>query len=199
MNVAAAVLAAGTASRMGEHKLLLEVGGEPLIRRSVRSLLGAGFGRVTVVVGREPERIEAALAGLPCAFALNPDYATQGMERSLRAAVLGTPLGSDGLLFTLADMAFVSSATHRSLLETFERERPLVAASRYGEVIAPPHLFSHELFGVLGTPGNGAKPLILQHLERVAFVEQPPEGLFDVDTPEDLERARMLLAATPER
>lgn len=190
MKTAAALLAAGLSTRMGRNKLLLELDGEPLVRRSARTLLEAGFERVTVITGNDPAAIQAALDGLPCDFAFNPDFATSGMEASLRTAVLSLAPDVNALLFTLADQAFVTPAMYRALLEQIG-DAP-ITASRYGEVIAPPHLFSRELFEVLGTSGNGAKPLIKQHLERVVFVDQPLEGLFDLDTPEDYAMAMAL-------
>ena len=143
---------------MGRNKLLLELGGEPLVRRSAQNLLEAGFERVTVVTGNDPAAIQAALEGLPCDFAFNSDFATAGMEASLRTAVLSLAPDADALLFTLADQAFVTPAMLRNLLEQID-DAP-IAASRFGDVIAPPHVFARELFGVLGTSGNGAKPLI---------------------------------------
>ena len=189
MKTVAVLLAAGLSTRMGRNKLLLELNGEPLVRRSVRGLLEAGFSRVTVITGHEPEVIKAALEGLPCDFAFNPNFATAGMEASLRTAVLSLAPDVDALLFTLADQAFVTPSMLQNLLESMG-DAP-IAASKFGEVIAPPHIFARELFGVLGTVGNGAKPLINRYLERVAFVDQPPEGLFDLDTPEDYAAAAL--------
>ncbi|MGA0795601.1 MAG: NTP transferase domain-containing protein, partial [Quisquiliibacterium sp.] len=49
---AAVLLAAGFASRMrGIVKLLLEIDGEPLVRRTLRVLHEAGVGDVVVVLG----------------------------------------------------------------------------------------------------------------------------------------------------
>jgi molybdenum cofactor cytidylyltransferase len=190
---AAALFAAGTSSRMGRNKLLLELGGETLVRRGAKTLLEAGFQRVIVITGREPETIHAALEGLPCDFAFNPEFATAGMEASLRTAVLNTPANADALLFTLADQAFVTPVMFTALLTS--RGTAPVAASRFGDVIAPPHVFSRSLFDALGTPGNGAKPLIQQHREQVVFVDQPLEGLFDLDTPEEYERAQKMISS----
>jgi molybdenum cofactor cytidylyltransferase len=190
---AAALFAAGTSSRMGRNKLLLELGGEALVRRSAKTLLEAGFERVIVITGREPETIQAALEGLPCDFGFNSEFATAGMEASLRTAVLNTPAEADALLFTLADQAFVTPAMLTALLTA--RGSAPIAASRFGDVIAPPHVFSRALFDVLGTPGNGAKPLIQRHREQVVFVDQPLSGLFDLDTPEDYERAQTMISS----
>ena len=43
--VAAVVLAAGSSTRMGRNKLLLELGGETVVRRAVRTAVEAGVDR----------------------------------------------------------------------------------------------------------------------------------------------------------
>jgi molybdenum cofactor cytidylyltransferase len=189
------VFAAGASSRMGDHKLLLELGGEPIVRRSVNQLLEAGFSSVTVVLGREPDRVKAALEGLPCEFALNPDYLL-GMESSFRAAIDSFSSEVTAALFTLADQVFLTKLEYQKLFELFQTEHPLIAASRFGEVIAPPHIFSSALFAVLGLPGRGAKPLIQAYLERTRFVDHARELLFDVDTPKDYAQAQKIHSET---
>lgn len=179
---------------MGEHKLLLPLAGEPIVCRSVNQLLEAGFQNVTVVLGREPDRVKAALEGLPCQFAMNPDYLS-GMESSFRAAIDSFSSETTAALFTLADQIFLTNLEYQRLLEAFglevyQAQHPLIAASRFGPVIAPPHIFSSELFPILGLPGRGAKPLIQANLERTRFVNHAPELLFDVDTPEDYAQAQ---------
>ena len=68
------VLAAGLSRRMGEaNKLLLPLGGEPMVRRVVRQAVDAGPQRVLVVLGHDAPEVEAALEGLPVALVLNAD------------------------------------------------------------------------------------------------------------------------------
>lgn len=183
------VFAAGASSRMGDHKLLLPLGGEPIVRRSVKQVLEAGFPGVTVVLGREPDLVKAALEGLPCEFALNPAYLS-GMESSFRAVIESFSSEVTAALFTLADQVFLSSLEYQKLLGVFKAENPLIAASRFDQVIAPPHIFSSELFPVLGLSGHGAKPLIHANLERTRFVDHVRGLLFDVDTIEDYAQAQ---------
>src|SRR5262245_53006808 len=66
------VLAAGASTRMGQHKLLLPLVDEPLVRRTVRQVLDAGFDDVLVVVGFEGDAVIAALEGLSARHAINP-------------------------------------------------------------------------------------------------------------------------------
>src|SRR3989475_7256308 len=59
---------------LGRNKMLLELGGEPLVRRAARRALEAGLSPVVMVLGHEAERLRVELAGLPCDCAINPDY-----------------------------------------------------------------------------------------------------------------------------
>ena len=69
--VTAVVLAAGASTRMGTHKLLLPLGGEALVRRTVRHVSAAGFDDVLVVVGHEHDRVVASLQDLNVRHAIN--------------------------------------------------------------------------------------------------------------------------------
>jgi molybdenum cofactor cytidylyltransferase len=198
--VSAIVMAAGASSRMGEHKLLLELNGETLVHRVVRQILEAiGFFEVLVVTGREPENIQTALEGLPVRFVQNDLY-LEGIGTSFRAAINTLEPDVDGAMFALADQVFVSSDLYKKLLENFmasNLEQPRIVAAQYptseGLVVAPPHIFSQHFFEVIGTQGHGAKPLIEKHKNQTTLLEFPAQALFDIDEPGDLEKARLML------
>src|SRR5262245_63501299 len=84
--IAAIILAAGSASRMGRPKQLLDWGGRPLVRVVAEHALAARLDRVLVVVGAASDAVAAALAGLPVELVENPAYA-EGQSTSLRAGV----------------------------------------------------------------------------------------------------------------
>ncbi len=198
--VTAVVMAAGASSRMGAHKLLLELNGEALVRRVVRQILEAGgFFEVLVLTGREPENIQAALEGLNVRFAQNDAY-LEGIGTSFRTAIKTLEPDVTGAMFALADQVFVSSMLYKKLLETFvasNLEQPRIVAAQYPTdealVIAPPHIFSQHFFEVLGTQGHGAKPLIEKHKNQTTLLEFPETALFDIDEPSDLEKAKLML------
>src|SRR3989454_8651669 len=77
LGVAGVLLAAGASRRMGpgRNKMLLTLGGEPLVRRAARRALAAGLSPVVVVLGHEADQARAALDGLACEVAMNPDFA----------------------------------------------------------------------------------------------------------------------------
>ena len=154
--ITAVVLAAGASTRMGTHKLLLPIAGEPLVRRTVREVAAAGFDDVLVVVGFEHARVLAALEGMAVRHAVNADYAT-GLGSSFRTAVaaLGT---SEAAMFALADQPFVTAREYRTVLDTYRKNPSGIVCVRYGEVTAPPHLFDRAFFGELGQLEHGARP-----------------------------------------
>jgi molybdenum cofactor cytidylyltransferase len=190
--VTAVVLAAGSSTRMGTHKLLLPLGGEPLIRRAVREVCAAGFEDVLVVVGHDHKKVVAALDGLPVRHAVNDDHAL-GMGTSFRTAV--SSLDSEAALFALADQPFVTAADYRRVLQAYLETRPAIVSVRYGEVMAPPHLFVRALFPELAQLQHGARPVLERHADRALVVRLPSDLLMDIDTPEDYERAKARVSA----
>lgn len=191
--VSAVVLAAGASTRMGTPKLLLPLGGEPIIRRTVREVSSAGFDDVLVVVGHEHEKIVAALEGLPCRHAVNAGYKS-GMGSSFRTAVTHLS-SSDAALFALADQPLVTSHEYRQLLDAYRGRGQGIVCARYGNVTAPPHLFDREFFAELAELEHGARPVLARHRDRMTVLQFPPELLLDVDTPADYERAKSVLSS----
>src|SRR5262249_31918331 len=191
--ISAVVLGAGASTRMGKQKLLLPLGGEALIRRVVKQVSDAGFDEVLIVVGNEAEQVLGALAGLPIRHALNPDFAT-GMGSSFRTAVEHLP-DSEAAMFALADQPFVTSAEYRRVLETFRRDHCPIVSSRYGEVMAPPHLFAREFFPELASLEHGARPVLLSHRDETTILMFPSDLLVDVDTPDDYEDVKRRLSS----
>jgi molybdenum cofactor cytidylyltransferase len=178
---------------MGRQKLLLPLGGEPLVRRVVKQVSDAGFDEVLVVVGNESEQVLAALAGLPLRHAVNADFAT-GMGSSFRTAVAHLP-DSEAAMFALADQPFVTSVEYRKVLETYRQHHSPIVSSRYGEVMAPPHLFAREFFPELAVLEHGARPVLLSHRDKTTILMFPSDLLVDVDTPEDYEEVKRRLSS----
>jgi molybdenum cofactor cytidylyltransferase len=190
--IAAVVLAAGRASRMGSNKLVAELDGEPIVRRTVRAVLGSRARPVIVVTGHEAEAVRAALAGLDVRFVHNPDFAG-GMSTSLRAGIAAAGT-ADAALICLGDMprleaehlddvigAFRSGDPDEIVVPTHERKRgnPVLWPRRYFAEIA-------ELSGDVG-----ARALIDRHADRVRLIAiDDPAILVDVDTPAALAELR---------
>lgn len=195
--VAAVVLAAGRSSRMGgTNKLTADIGGTPLVRRTVESVLASRARPVVVVTGHQADAVKAALAGLPVAFAHNPLFA-DGLSASLRTGIEAVPAESDGALVCLGDMPRVSAALLDGLIAAFNpvEGRAIVvpvSGGRRGNPVLWGRAFFEDVLKVAGD--TGARHLIGANAEQVCEVVVDDEAvLADVDTPESLRRLRQTL------
>jgi len=188
--VAGVLLAAGTSSRYGEpNKLLEPVDGEPLVRRSARTLLGAGLDSVTVVLGFDADRVRDALAGLDVDFVENPDYES-GQASAVRRAVEHLAGGHevDAAVFALGDMPYVDPESADALVATFEATGRSALAAGHGGQRGNPVLFAAEHFDALAdASGDVGGRSVLLGAGDAAVVETGDSGVLrDVDRPDDL-------------
>ncbi len=187
--IAAVVLAAGLSSRMGENKLLVDIGGQPLIRRTVQTALESHASPVIVVTGRDAALIERALGGLDVRFIKNDEFA-KGLSTSLKSGLSQVPAESDGAVVVLGDMPSVTSALLDTLIAAFNPAdgRAICVATHAGKR-GNPVLWARRFFPEMAAiEGDvGAKHIIAANDELVCEVEaQTDAPLVDIDTKEDL-------------
>ena len=190
--VAGIVLAAGASTRLGEPKQLIEVGGQPLVRRAAISALEAGAYPVIVVLGAGGDQILPALDGLVgVRVALNTRWET-GLASSLGAglAALTGEDEVDGALLILADQPFVDAHALRALVDAFGEAR--IVASSYSNTVGIPAVIGREFFGELANleGDRGAAPWLRGRTD-VTPVPLPVSPL-DIDTPDDVSLLRQL-------
>jgi molybdenum cofactor cytidylyltransferase len=180
---------------MGRNKLLFDVSGEPLVRRSVRAAIAGGLDPILVVLGHNPEAIRDALACLPCHFVVNPIYA-EGMNSSVCAGFAALPLGVAAGVVLLADMPLVDAGMIGALVAQYRGGGAPLILSDYAGVSAPPVLIDRSLFSELLSEGKGCgKRLRRLHPDLAATISWPAASLADLDAPEDYERLRAQLVA----
>ena len=102
---------------------------------------------------------------------------------------------SDAAMFALADQPFVTTNEYRAVLDTYRQHAPPIVSVRYGEVMAPPHLFEREFFPELAQLQHGARSVLQRHVERTTVLQFPADLLVDIDTPEDYELAKSRLSS----
>lgn len=196
--VAGVVLAAGTSRRMGPaaNKLLLDLDGETLVRRAVRSAIDAGLDPVMVVVGFEAERVEAELGPFDVEFVDNPQFA-DGINTSVRRGIARVPGRCAAAVVMLADMPFVTASMVATVVEQYRASHARVVVSQYGDVNAPPTLYDRSLFAEFDGPiGEGCgRRIVRRHRDEAIAVSWPAQRLADLDEPDDVERVRSQLAA----
>jgi molybdenum cofactor cytidylyltransferase len=197
--VAGIVLAAGASTRMGKNKMLLELDGESILRRTAGRALAAGLDPVIVVLGHEAERARAELSGLRICAVINPDY-PRGINTSLKAGVAAVPGDCAAVVVLLADMPFVTDRMIAELVERYRESGARLVVSDYEGVHAPPHLYDRSLLPELGAmEGEGCgKQVVRRHRDEAAAVGRPAAALTDIDRPQDWERIRAELGASGE-
>ena len=191
--IAALLLAAGSSSRLGTNKLLVELGGEPLIRRAARRALAAGLDPVIAVLGHEAKRIRGALQGLPVTLVGNPRHA-EGMPASVHAGLAAVPDNCAAAMVLLPDMPLVTAPMLSELAERFRATGTPLVISLYGQTAAPPTLYARALFPALLAAAEGGRQAVGEHRHLAAEVRWPAELMMDLDVPEDLERLRAMEA-----
>ena len=177
---------------MGRNKLLLAFAGESVVRRAVRRAL-AVLDPVIVVLGHEADQVRAELAGLPCRIVVNPEHG-RGINTSVRTGIAALPAEVAAAVVLLADMPLVTTAMLVGLVERFRATGAPLVISRYGDAVAPPHLYARPLFTDLAEAGSG-KPIIGRHHAEAEVLAWPAAALADLDVPADRERVEALLAA----
>ncbi len=190
--VAAVVLAAGQSSRMGTNKLLADVNGLPMIRRTVAAMRQAADLTV-VVTGRDAGEIAGALDGLPVTLVHNAQYA-DGLATSLRAGIEALPPDTDVAVIALGDMPLVSPEAVRRLIAAYSpAEHRSVCVPVFKGERGNPVLWGRQHFEALkGMTGDkGARVLFEPLADEIVEVAMPDEAvLLDADTPEALAALR---------
>jgi molybdenum cofactor cytidylyltransferase len=188
-NVGAVILAAGSSSRMGSPKQILQFRGISLLKRAALAALGAECSPVIVVTGANAELSKRELDGLDVREVLNTHWET-GMASSIRAGLEGLAGADvDAAVLMLCDQPNVTAEVISSLAVAHRVTRKPIIASTYGGSFGVPALFSSALFAELAglQGGAGAKQVIKRHASDAHFLLFPG-GEVDVDTPDDFSR-----------
>ena len=189
--ISGVVLAAGTSSRLGRPKQLLELEGRPLLQHVVEAAAASGLDEVIVVLGYESERIASALTLPPgTRVVVNRDYEA-GQSTSLRAGLGSVDPEAKAAAILLGDQPRVTPPAISKVLDAFRAsEATIVRALWQGTPGHPVVLARSEWDSIKNLKGDtGARDLVATSA-RVEVVEMGEPPLEDVDTREQYERLR---------
>lgn len=188
--IAAVVLAAGAARRMGRPKQLLPLAGRPLVWHVASAACRSVVDEVIVVTGARRTAVAAAVAGLSVRLAPNPRWRS-GQASSLQAGLNAVSPDTGAIIFLLADQPLVTPALLDSLAAAYRAGGGSIVAPVAGGRRGNPVLFDiarwrQQLLALTGDAG--ARAIIAAHPGQVAAVPVTDETVFfDVDTPADYE------------
>lgn len=185
---AALLLAAGASRRLGHAKQLIEVDGEPLLRRAARALLATAPHELVIVLGHDADRMRDALAGLPLRIEVAPDC-TEGMSASLRAGIAALDPVCAGALVALTDQPALDAAHLIALRDAWRNAPAQAVASAYANVLGVPALLPRAWFADLAQVRGdiGAREVLRARRHAVIAIAAPALAC-DLDTPLDLGR-----------
>lgn len=186
MTVGAILLAAGSARRMGEDKLIAELGGKPVIMHAMDAIAEARLAGPIVAV-RPGSPISKLLEGR--ARLVEVDDHASGMGHSLAAAIRKVPIFWSAAIVCLADMPFIRPLTLAALVR--EADSRIIVRPTFEGRPGNPVLWGRSHFNRLGklTGDEGGRALFQRYPFELLECGDPGIA-FDIDTPEGLAMAR---------
>ena len=203
LRFSAVVLAAGRSARMGgRNKLLLSVDGEPLVRRTVRTVLAAGMQETVVVTGFEGREVMRAVADLPVTLQPNLRH-EDGQMRSVAAGVAALAQATDAILVCPGDLPLLRAQDLQELMAVYAAHADhSIVIPRHGGARGNPILFAAAYAPEVAAGRRliGCRKLAQQYPEETWSHEAEHDRFTtDLDTPEDYCRLLERLGLPPAR
>lgn len=173
---------------MGSPKQLIEVEGQTLIHRTVRTALASLAASVVVTTSDNGVDFEAELHGQQWTRALveNPQL---GQSQSIKAGLATAESldNIDAVLFTPCDLPLLSTSHLNDLITTYQSGLWKIVTSCYDDVLGAPLIVARELWPELhALEGDvGARKILPLHRQSTTSIPWQ-QGQFDLDTPADV-------------
>jgi len=182
----AVLLAGGASRRLGFPKQLIEIDGEPLLRRVARALLATSPLDCVVVLGHEPERMRAVLDGLPVRSVVAEQHA-RGMSASLAAGIAALDAHCQAALVALTDQPALDAAHLIALRDAWRCAPDHAVASAYADTRGVPAVLPRAWFAEIAQLRGdvGARDL-LRASDRAIVAIAAAALERDLDRPQDL-------------
>ncbi|MFO8145785.1 MAG: nucleotidyltransferase family protein [Bacteroidota bacterium] len=184
------ILAAGSSSRLGYPKQLVEFKGVPLLQQSIDVAESLKFDAKILVLGAKEEEINKKINSRSFELVINENW-EEGMSTSIRKGLseaLKLEKELEHILILLSDQPLITKEKIKELIEVQLKSKQQGTFSEYAGDVGVPAIFSREIFSELKKlkGDQGAKKLI--HNTGFQFgTVQFENGNFDVDTTADVE------------
>ncbi|MDX5337378.1 MAG: nucleotidyltransferase family protein [Cyclobacteriaceae bacterium] len=190
MKTSVILLAAGSSSRLGRPKQLIEFQGKKLIQKAIDEAQKSMADSLVVILGWNPALIQTGFDAKQIPFVVNPNW-KKGMASSMQAGLrfLMEKVNTEQVILMLVDQPFVDSKLLDRLIEEKAKSGKGIVACSYSGTLGVPAIFDQTYFEeMLDLKGSeGAKKVILKNSLDVYPIDFPL-GAVDLDTEEDLIR-----------
>ena len=184
------ILAAGSSSRLGYPKQLVEFKGIPLLQHSIDVAESLEFDAKILVLGAKEDEINKKIDRRNFTVVINENW-EEGMSTSIRKGLseaLKFEKELEHILILLSDQPFVTKEKIEELISVQLKSNKQATFSGYAGELGVPAIFSREIFSDLKKlkGDQGAKKLIYKKDLQFGTV-MFENGNFDVDTTVDVE------------
>ena len=182
------ILAAGSSSRLGRSKQLLDYKGKTLLQNVINEALETNCQSVIVVLGANAEEIASQHQNDQVNLVINESW-ENGIASSIVAGLLTMVKNNseiESIIIAVADQVFIKMNNFNNLIEKQKETGKNIIASTYAETIGTPVLFKKDYFEALLslTGEEGAKKILKQYSQDVETVVFE-HGEIDIDTETD--------------
>lgn len=191
MSTGILILAAGSASRMKQPKMLLPYGKATILTHLLEEIKAVQPKAICVVTGYYHTDMLPLLQTEPVMVVYNERW-KEGMAGSIKtglSALLEQQPALDSVMILVSDQPFITRVLLQELIQTQEKSGKGIVAAFYNGIKGTPVLFNKQYFHHLQElqGDKGAKSILQLVPGDIATVDFE-EGEMDIDTPEDYER-----------
>jgi molybdenum cofactor cytidylyltransferase len=189
MSCGIVILAAGSSSRLGRPKQLLQYHGKSLLCRAVDTALATQCRPVVVVLGSGGDELSGQISETGASIQINPNW-QNGIGSSIKIGVSAIAEAKcDAVMLVLCDQPLVKSHALEELVRKRQATGKPICAASYSGTFGTPAVFSASLFDELLqlSDSQGGKVVIARHLAETELVELA-DAAMDVDTEDDFKR-----------
>jgi len=191
--ISSVVLAAGRADRAGEQKLLMPLGGKPVLQWVLENALASALHEIVCIM-RDLQAVRRKISLVDeRLYWLTNHAADQGQSTSVIAGLWAIDPKSVGALVLVGDEPMVQHELIDSLVERFKTTNALIVAPSFRGQTRNPVLFRRDLFPELLqlTGDRCGQGLIEKYRKKTDLVEWNDEVSFmDMDVREDYEKMK---------
>lgn len=185
------ILAAGSASRMKQPKMLLPFGEGTILSHLLQETRKVKDAAICLVTGYYHTEIMAAVSTEGIQVVQNKQW-QQGMAGSIQlglSSLLQQQPELETVMILVSDQPYLTQNLLTQMLQLQSATGKSIVAAVYGSTKGTPVLFTRNYFNRLQelTGDKGAKS-ILQSFPQDLVTVDFPEGIMDIDTPEDYEK-----------
>ncbi len=190
MKTGVILLAAGSSSRLGRPKQLINYQEKTLIQNSIESAQHSAADALVVVLGCNSELIQKGIESKEVTVLVHAHW-EEGMSSSMQCGLryLLETSQVEQVILMLCDQPYVTQDLLDQLMNGKKASRKGILACSYSGTVGVPALFGQdyfpELLALKGT--EGAKKVILNHQDDTFLVDFPL-GSVDLDTEEDVQK-----------